>query len=159
MNATLYIYTLKRTIFKQNNDLPFQNENNDLPFFVLRHFDFRRKLTFPKECFNVIWLIVGDYEYIYITEIFLLLWDIRGETIFPRPLKCLWGAMDPPFGNFSVKYVIQHFDIVTGCKKFIHRTYNDREAPWCPGLKSFQPGELKSLCGPTNKWVPNSFQS
>ena len=43
---------------------------------------------------NEIWLIIGDYEYIYITGITieecLLLWDFRGKTIFrqlPPPKK------------------------------------------------------------------------
>ena len=34
-----------------------------LPIFALRHFDF------PKKFFNEIWLIIGDYQYLNITEI------------------------------------------------------------------------------------------
>ena len=40
-----------------------------LPIFISRHFEFGENLktTFPKEFSNEIWLIIGDYEYIYIT--------------------------------------------------------------------------------------------
>ena len=44
-----------------------------LPIFIPRHFDFgknlKKKNTFPKEIFDEIWLIIGDYKYIYMTEI------------------------------------------------------------------------------------------
>ena len=48
-----------------------------LPIFISCHFDFgenlkkkkKKKKTFPKEFFIEIWLIIGDYKYIYITEI------------------------------------------------------------------------------------------
>ena len=64
-----------------------------LPIFISASFRFWQKFEnhFPKG--NEIWLKIGYYEYIYITEIkignLLLLWDFRGETIiFPRQPKC-----------------------------------------------------------------------
>ena len=41
-----------------------------LPILISHHFDFgEKKKDFPKELFNENCLIIGDYEYIYITEI------------------------------------------------------------------------------------------
>ena len=42
-----------------------------LPIFASRHFDQKKKKknTFQKEFFSEIWLLIRDYEYIYITEI------------------------------------------------------------------------------------------
>ena len=42
-----------------------------LPIFNLRHLDFGENLEkpLPKGSFNDIWLIIGDYEHIYNTEI------------------------------------------------------------------------------------------
>ena len=42
-----------------------------LPIFISSHFDFGENLKnhFPKNVFNEIWLTIGDYEYIYNTEI------------------------------------------------------------------------------------------
>ena len=64
-----------------------------LPILISRHFDFSEKLekkTFPKDFFNEIQPILGDCKYnkFYNTKKdrnFLLLWDRRGKTIFPRP--------------------------------------------------------------------------
>ena len=73
MNAALYIHTLKRTIFKQKNsknDLSFQN-GGQITGFHFASFRFLQKFeknTFPKEFFNEICLIIGDYEHIYDTE-------------------------------------------------------------------------------------------
>ena len=41
------------------------------------------KTTFPKEFFKKIWLIIGDYEYINITEIKIGKWDFRVKTFLP----------------------------------------------------------------------------
>ena len=75
MNTTLYIYTFKRIISKQKKEK--KSEKNTvskmaakLPIFALRHFNFSENLKnhFSKGIFNEIWLIIGDYKYIYITE-------------------------------------------------------------------------------------------
>ena len=69
MNVTLYIYTLKRIIFKHKNKkkkIYRLKMAAKLLIFALRHFDFGKlsKTTLSKEFFNEIWLIIGDYEYI-----------------------------------------------------------------------------------------------
>ena len=68
-----------------------------LPIFASRNFNFGRNLKqhFPKGIFHFIkeiWLIIGDYEYIYITKInkkyiyiFLLMSDFRGENKILAP--------------------------------------------------------------------------
>ena len=61
----------------------------------LHHFIFgenlKKKNTFPKEFFNEMWLIVGDYKYFYITEIKIgnlyscgILHMFQGQNIFPN---------------------------------------------------------------------------
>ena len=70
-----YIHTLKKkNIFKQKipkNDLPFQNgrQNTYISFRGISILAKIWKSTFPKEFFNEIWFIIGEYEYIYNTEI------------------------------------------------------------------------------------------
>ena len=87
MNTTLYIYTLKTTIFK--NKKKYENKitvskgrpNNRLLFSVISILVKIWKNTFPKEFFNEIWLIIGKHEYINIAV-------TNGQNIFPAPPKC-----------------------------------------------------------------------
>ena len=68
-----------------------------LPTFALRHLTFgkQKKNPFPKDLFNEIWLKIGDYNYIYITEIKIeyhfYFCGILGAKHFHAP--------DPPHAN------------------------------------------------------------
>ena len=75
--VTLYIYTMKQITFKQKLPKVIYHFNMaaklPLPIFASPHFYFsdntkkkkKKKKTLPKEFFNQIWLIIGDYEYIH----------------------------------------------------------------------------------------------
>ena len=63
----------KITILEHNfeNVVPFQNggQITDFYFASIQFWPKFWKTTFPKEFLNEIWVKVGEYEYIYITEI------------------------------------------------------------------------------------------
>ena len=72
---TIYLYTKNNHI--QAKEFPprfFVSQWRPNDRFLSASFRFRQKFkkkknTFPKEFFNEIWLIIGDYEYINIAEI------------------------------------------------------------------------------------------
>ena len=90
-----------------------------LPIFASRHFDFDENLktTYSKELFNEIWLIIGDYQYIWRLRYwnknwkFLLLLDFS-KAIFPDYPQMLIYAI-----FFPVKEA-------PGIKKRIHERDN-----------------------------------
>ena len=69
-------YRKSQFLKKNENVVPFQN-GGQITDFYFTSFRFwpkfeKKKNTFQTECFNEIWLKVGEYEYIYITEITFL---------------------------------------------------------------------------------------
>ena len=88
MNASIYIYTLKRTYSRKKSIISKWRQN--YRFSLLHYFDFAKtwKNTFPKELFNKIWLIIGEY----ITEIKIgniYSYGVLGEKLFLHPLDIL----------------------------------------------------------------------
>ena len=94
MNATLFIYSLTRIIFKQIMIITIIYHFKmaaKLPISDSCHFDFgvSLKTTSPKDFFNEIWLIIGDYQCIYITKIkirnFYSCWILGANPPPPPP--------------------------------------------------------------------------
>ena len=116
MNTALHIYTLKTTVFKQKKRpkkiTVTKWPPNDRYSFRARCFDFGKNLknTFPMKCFNEIWLIIGDHEYIKIPEIKIgnfYSGGILGEKHFflhPKNTNLYWLARQRRADlNFCVK--------------------------------------------------------
>ena len=94
-----YYYTLKTAIFKQKIPqkiivLKWQ-PNDQFSFRVTSISAEIWKITFPKEFFDEIWLIVGDHECINIAEINLEIFipvGFKEQNIFSYTLKMLLNA-------------------------------------------------------------------
>ena len=101
MNTTLYIYTLKITIFKEKTKtkkitVSKWQQNNWFLFCVISILTKILKTTFPKKFLNEIWLITGDYEHINIAKIKIgNFYSSRtlGAKNFPTPPKMLVYAI------------------------------------------------------------------
>ena len=78
--------------------MPFQNDGQwSISFRIISILAKIWKTTLPKEFFNEIWVILGDYEYINIAEIkivkviffiFFPWWDFSRKSYFPASPKC-----------------------------------------------------------------------
>ena len=69
---TPYVYTLITTIFQEKKNICTVSKwrpNNRFSFHVISISAKIWKTTFPKECFNEIWLKLADYENINIADI------------------------------------------------------------------------------------------
>ena len=82
MNTTLYVYTLKTIIFKQEHNTVSNNRFFACVISILaknlktkqnktkqKNKKKKKKKPFPKNFFIEFWIIVGEYEYIYIAEV------------------------------------------------------------------------------------------
>ena len=73
--CTIYVWTIKNHNFAKKKwkccTVSKWRQNNRFLFRVISILAKIWKTTFPKECFNEIWLKVGEHEYICIAEITL----------------------------------------------------------------------------------------